>query len=560
MILVLCVVLLASTVHGQRMSDVVQTDKGPVQGRIFETLWYSKLYSAFEGIPFGKPPVGPLRFRKTVEADPWTDVINATKNTISCSQAFILGPTGDEDCLYLNVFTPLVDLKNITSLKAVLVWIYGGAFTMGSSLPGVYGPDFFLEKDIVFVSFNYRVDVLGFLALDVEGAEGNAGLWDQVFALRWVKKNIAAFGGDPNQITLAGESAGAASVGYHLLIPESAGLFNKIILQSGTPLSPWAYHSRANAIQSTLRLANALGCYSSNQTEVLEFMEKQNLHDLLMLSHRVTRNLFKQGVLYYPFVPTSTNDLLADCPIANLRTGNFSKVPVLMGYNKDEAVLFSFVLDVVKNLLFDELLRFSFLEVFDSVNVFNEFAYNISTDAENNMIKLASAYYISGPVDLTQRYITKYNSDHPVYYYHLAYDSKYNLHRLLDSSMDGVAHADDLGFLFNIGVITPIDPLDTVNLFRNEMVTLWANFAKYRIYNRDYDFSNPTPNNETINGAVWQPSGVEGLQLDINTVFTMKNRTLSPEFQEMEKYYDIALPYATLCSNPSMIANETAFP
>ncbi|XP_026670723.1 cholinesterase-like, partial [Ceratina calcarata] len=256
--ILLSVATLLASVECQRMTEVVQTADGPVRGRIFETIWHSKPFSAFQGIPYGKPPVGPLRFKDPVKVDSWTEVLNATENFKYCPQYVVANYVGQEDCLYLNVFSPVVNFGNITKdypKKPVMFWIYGGDFATGAALQDFYAPDFFLEDDVVFVSLNYRLDVLGFLALDLPGVKGNSGLKDQVLALKWVQRNIAAFGGDPNRVTIFGESAGSASVSFHLLSSQAEGLFHQAILESGTAICPWAYNTRNRIKASAFALA-----------------------------------------------------------------------------------------------------------------------------------------------------------------------------------------------------------------------------------------------------------------------------------------------------------------
>ena len=146
----------------------------------------------------------------------------------------------DEDCLYLWVYTPTVS-KN-ASLLPVLIWIHGGAYEIGSGSFSDYGPDRFMKgNDIVMVSINYRLGLLGFLSLGNSAVPGNMGLLDQVMAFKWVRNNIEAFGGNPNMITIMGQSVGSWSVIYHMLSPLSKGLFHRVIAQSGTPTS-FAYH------------------------------------------------------------------------------------------------------------------------------------------------------------------------------------------------------------------------------------------------------------------------------------------------------------------------------
>ena len=217
-------------------TDVVTTESGQVQGAVKDGVL------AFKGIPFAASPTGQLRWRAPQPVTPWKGVRNATEYALDCDQlpfpsdAAPLGAGTSEDCLYLNVWKPA---GSQTAKLPVMVWIYGGGFVNGGSSPLVYSGHHFAENGIVFVSFNYRVGRFGFFgypALTQEHPEelhGNYGYMDQIAALKWVQRNIAAFGGDPSQVTVFGESAGGGSVLTLLTSPRSQGLYQRAIIESG---------------------------------------------------------------------------------------------------------------------------------------------------------------------------------------------------------------------------------------------------------------------------------------------------------------------------------------
>ncbi len=215
--------------------DQVKVDTGALSGAVKDGVL------SFKGIPFAAPPVGALRWRPPQPAAAWSGVRPATEYGHDCMQkpfpsdAAPLGTAPAEDCLVMNVWRP-ADAKKALP---VMVWIYGGGFVNGGSSPEVYAGDQFAKQGVVFVSFNYRLGRFGFFGFPGLTAEhpdepkGNYGYMDQIAALKWVKRNIAAFGGDPNNVTVFGESAGGGSVHMLLTSPMAKGLFNKAIIESG---------------------------------------------------------------------------------------------------------------------------------------------------------------------------------------------------------------------------------------------------------------------------------------------------------------------------------------
>ena len=240
-------------------APMVTTASGPVQGLDLDGI------DVFRGIPFAAPPVGALRWREPQSVQKWTALRQATAAGPSCIQQRGMslengGDPGrlDEDCLYLNVFSPRLERP---ARLPVMVWIHGGALIFGSGGLPIYDASALARRDVVVVTINYRLGALGFFnhpALDRESPGGpvNFGLLDQIAALRWVRSNIEAFGGDPARVTIAGQSAGAQSVLALMASPLAAGLFSGAIAQSpyGIPS-----HSRAKAQETGVALATAMG-------------------------------------------------------------------------------------------------------------------------------------------------------------------------------------------------------------------------------------------------------------------------------------------------------------
>ena len=312
-----------------------------------------KIY-AFRGIPYAKPPVGSRRFRRSELFGPWKGTLNGAKESKKAFQPNVLMPKspfieGGEDCLYLNVYTKRLNqsvdgplLQEEEDLFPVVVFLHGGAFVVGSCESMLYGPQVLLDRDIVLVGVNYRLGPFGWLSLENDEAPGNLGLHDQHLALLWVKENIEAFGGDPENVTLMGESAGAMSAMCHLVSPKSEGLFHKIIALSGPPSSTLLTNSR-RPLNYALALAEKLGYDGQGDpADVLEFLQQQKAKDIL-----------KQSIMFLdwdyahpmPWVPV--NDSYAKDPFLPetfenaVSSGNFNKVPVVMGVCKDEGLILS---------------------------------------------------------------------------------------------------------------------------------------------------------------------------------------------------------------------------
>ncbi|XP_046977688.1 putative inactive carboxylesterase 4 isoform X2 [Vanessa cardui] len=341
----------------------VEVSEGILEGEIVNNEYGCPFFS-FKGIPYADPPIGDLRFKAPRPKKPWQGVHKATVHGPKCFNYEMFTketrpPEGSEDCLYLNVYSP-----NIAPSKPlpVMVFIHGGGFVSGSGDDTEYGPKFLVRKNVIVVTFNYRLEVLGFLSLDTEDIPGNAGMKDQVAALRWVKKNIKQFGGDPENITIFGESAGGASVSFHLVSPMSKGLFKRAITQSGTLTSWWPNTFRAR--DRALLLAKELGCVSTNDKEIYEFFKTQPIENLVTKKIPVTyvESAKETPRVYFGVVEeTKFGDnerFFYGHPFEVLRNGIHEGVEVMNGYTEDEGIIyfsmgtnFNKVLDQANNFL-----------------------------------------------------------------------------------------------------------------------------------------------------------------------------------------------------------------
>jgi len=331
-----------------RPSTQVDTNSGLVEGEFVEAASGRQVLS-FKGIPYAAPPVGDLRFRPPQPVEPWTDVRPCLSFGPSCPQPTggVMGLLGvgetDEDCLYLNVWTPTYSPS--TPLP-VMVWIHGGSYVTGSGAIPFYNGRHLAARDVVAVTINYRLGPLGFLAhpaLSRESPEdisGNYGIMDQIAALEWVRDNIAAFGGDPANVTVFGESAGAMSV-YHLMVsPAARGLFHKAIAQSGALLDRGFEVKTTQPLEAALRagerMAEALGLSGLSPEEMAQRLRLVPAEDLLEATPAI--ELFAEGLTYTPVID---GVLIPDEPTTLLEEGDFNVVPLLAGSNRDEGATFT---------------------------------------------------------------------------------------------------------------------------------------------------------------------------------------------------------------------------
>ena len=298
-------------------------------------------------IPYARPPVGELRFRKPVPVENWRDVLLATRVPNSCPQT--LSPPGvfdewntkaplSEDCLFLNVWVP----KKLRAYRnaSALIWIHGGGFSSGASTLDQYdGAYLAVTSDVIVASMNYRVGALGFLYVGVDEAPGNVGLFDQHLAVKWIKENVEAFGGDPQSLTLFGESAGGASVAFHLISPTSRHLTRRFVMQSGSANMPWSFKTSAVARGRAFELADALGC-PINGTDLNEAARAvvECLRALPVANITCEQDkLIKLGI-DYAFVPTVDGEFLPKSPEQLLDGGDFAGVEAIIGTTKDEGI------------------------------------------------------------------------------------------------------------------------------------------------------------------------------------------------------------------------------
>lgn len=385
---------------------IVNTSYGKVKGEKVGGVY------AWKGIPYAKPPVGLLRFCPPEQPDAWKGIYEATKFGLSAMQprkTVITGDKGDavsEDCLYLNVWSKGIGDK----LRPVMVWIHGGSYMVGSGYDGLYdGTSFAQEGDVVVVTINYRLGAFGFLYLgDIAGkkykASGNCGLLDQIAALKWVKENIKAFGGDPDKVTIFGESAGAGSIGNLLVMPGAKGLFNQAIIESAPNLAI----DTDKAARVTKEIMNSLNIKSDEFEKLLELPAEEILNASLKLPRKSL----------YPVVDGIT---IPEVPEKMMKKGAAKGIPIICGSNKDEFKLFTGMNPMFNKMTDNEIhkqLEEQFGELWTELyDYFSKVGINKET-----YNRIMSYYFIIYPTlkyseilsENSPVYVYKFNHEHPV--------------------------------------------------------------------------------------------------------------------------------------------------
>ena len=320
-------------------SVIVSTNYGDVEGLVVPYPSVSgpfKSVSKFLGVPFAAPPIGELRLKAPEPPQEWKPNVRlAKKHGYVCWQdkrfehlikLFDPNFSFSEDCLYLDAYSP-----NVRASLPVMVYIHGGSYELGTSV--LFPGDILALQGLVIVVIQYRLGPFGFLTTGDSAAPGNLGMLDQVEALKWVKENIEYFGGDPNKVTIFGESAGATSVTLHLLSPLSKGLFQQAIAESGVDLSPFAIQPVSFGLYFTKELAQNLDCATSDHSAMVACIRSKKGEEIQNASNSINYPVIE----YLRWAPIVDNNFLLDTP-QNLRNkGDFEKVKLMISFNSQEA-------------------------------------------------------------------------------------------------------------------------------------------------------------------------------------------------------------------------------
>jgi para-nitrobenzyl esterase len=460
--------LAAASATFAQSSRPVRTQAGLVQGTVVDGI------RVYKGIPFAAPPVGDLRWAPPQPAKPWKGVLHAYKYADACMQVPIVeralgldAVTPSEDCLYLNVWTPA---KSSSARLPVMVWIYGGGFTIGATSMTQYDGENLARKGVVLVSIAYRLGPLGFLAdpqltKEQGGHSGNYGMLDQIAGLKWVKRNIAAFGGNPNKVTIFGESAGGISVSMLCASPLAKGLFEGAISESGGSFGPAAEDHAAGADVPTLVEAEKNGQAFLAKLGVSSIAEARKLSAADIYKH-MGPGLGGGGRWW----PDFDGYVLLGDQYKLYEEGEYNQTPILIGTNADEGALFVASTDMQKYKA-------------SVKSGYAEFARNILAAYPDNSQQQALRSARDLARDVTFAWSTwswaklqSSTSKDKVFVYYFNHRPNYpDLPRFKDW---GPAHGSEISFVFgNFTKGMPATPEDKI--VSEQLMSYWTNFAKY---------------------------------------------------------------------------------
>jgi para-nitrobenzyl esterase len=443
---------------------VVSTDKGEVEG-VYNSE--TGLYF-YKGIPFAKAPTGDLRWQAPQPAEEWEGTFDATEFGPICMQGEpvpfsmwtkeFIAPAGNmsEDCLNLNIWTKE---GSADANRPVIVFIHGGGFSSGSGSVPIYEGEKMAEKDVVFVTINYRVGILGFLAhpeLTEESpnnASGNYGLLDQIAALEWVQNNISNFGGDPNNVTIAGQSAGSFSVNYLVASPLASGLFHRAIAESGAALLP----SARLTIDNTLRSAEERGLDAGLSLGISGISEMRELPADSILT--------AQGQFGAPIID---GYVIPDQIFTLFENGDYNDVPLLTGWNEDEG--FSFGPPPTAEQ-FRQNIENQFGENSDELLELFPAETDSSAQRSQKDLSMLNTFGLQNWKWVQMQNQTGYS---PVYLYHFTRDLPYTS----EQQDFGAFHTGEVPYAYNT-LHTSDRPWDQIDYqLAERMSSYWASFAE----------------------------------------------------------------------------------
>ena len=439
--------------------------EGNYSGGIFEFL----------GVPFAKPPVGDLRWKPPLDPVSWTDTLKVQAFKQGCLQKdFVQGDTtytisGSEDCLYLNIWTP----DTVSKTLPVLVFVHGGGNQQGAADEISAGTEIYYGRNLaerghaVVVTIDYRLGPFGFLVhpgLDLESANhvsGNYGLLDQIKALEWVRGNISYFGGDTSKVMVFGQSAGGVDIGDLILSPLAAGLFQRACIESAVP-SAGDYSSNE---EKGIKFVNQF-ISTGTDSEKIDYMRKLPADSLI----KYLTNALIGGIVQQVWQPVIDNYVLPGSPFHVLGSGNFNKVPLIIGSNADEMSLSA--PQVVYPLMVTALINSSVPSSYSSQGLQLYPPGNNTTEARDSYVQILTDGQFTAPVRRIARLVAD-NQGEPVWRYFLTYAQQPGI-----LNPYGSYHGIELFYVFNTWENAP---LGSGRLFTAEDDSMESNMLKYWI-------------------------------------------------------------------------------
>eukprot|EP01117_Protostelium_nocturnum_P000123 TRINITY_DN10201_c0_g1_i1.p1 TRINITY_DN10201_c0_g1~~TRINITY_DN10201_c0_g1_i1.p1 ORF type:complete len:563 (+),score=180.20 TRINITY_DN10201_c0_g1_i1:56-1690(+) len=454
-----------------KVSPQVNTKYGTVMGQVASNA------VVWRGIPFAEAPIGNLRWNSTRAPKSWSGVLDATRYSPACPQSCTLPPifcpnVTNEDCLYMNIYSPLT--RTSGKLLPVMLFIFGGAFIQGDASCPIYRGEWNANAtEIIYVNFNYRLGALGFLTLG-KHLVGNYGLDDQRMAMKFVKENIAAFGGDPDQVTLYGESAGAVSVGAHLISPLSKGYFHKAVMESNPIAIPSKSVYQANQVGSWF--AGKVGCKADDMKcfrslpvdQIVKVAQGQPFPNPLNVSVEV---ILQWDVTLDPLqAPMQLIDAF--------KAGKYNQMPIIIGTNSEEAVLFVYYILTSRfvNLEYDLLLTslFGFSKGRKVLSMYPT-TWNPIADDREVMARLFTDYLFVCPTRKLADFASARNTTYLYQFDHALSFNQYGPN--YQACVGRVCHGAELPFVFHAADQDGVDFTKEEEILSREMMLYWANFA-----------------------------------------------------------------------------------
>ncbi|KAM9858666.1 bile salt-activated lipase-like [Aulostomus maculatus] len=520
---------------------VVQTEGGLVQGQSHR-MGLFRTVDVFKGVPFADVPG---RWEKPKRHPGWSGVLKATEYRERCLQVTLLQTKtqGSEDCLYLNIFVP--QRRSLSTNLPVMVYLFGGAFLLGASNDvAILGDSLYDGKEmadrggVIIVTVNYRVGAMGFLSTGDARLPGNYGLWDQHAAISWVRRNIEAFGGNPDNITIFGQSAGAASVSFQMLSPYSKGLFRRAITQCGVALSPWALQREPMAL--TKKIARKVGCWRSNEDDMLTCLKMTDPVGVTMAGKIDVLQLLGKGVIMdlLELAPVIDGDFVPEEPSQLFH--NAAQFDYLAGVNSMDGHIFAGVdvpsinqkkanttVEQVKGLLAGLTKEKGSAAVGMAYSVYSAHWGSAPEQAvmKKTVADIETDFLFLVPTQIALQLHANHTSG--VHTYSYLFDMKTRIPgfpRWVEAE-----HAEDLQYLFGKPFATPLVYFPRHRDLSSYMIAYWTNFAKTGDPSKG-DSKVPVP---------WPP-------------FTKHHQpylTINHKMSKLSVSYDLRLNYVTYWTN-----------